>query len=88
MAEVMSDTWIEDMVAAAAGLGLFYVGVPEDEMVLSLYDTESDLEAALQPFGADVAALIAETFCATVIRRKRELELEASGDSTSPVVLN
>jgi hypothetical protein len=27
-----------------------------------------------QPFGADVAALIAESFVATVIRHRRELE--------------
>jgi hypothetical protein len=39
----------------------------------------------LQPFGADVAALIAESFVATVIRHRRELE--AAGDAT-PRVLN
>jgi hypothetical protein len=31
----------------------------------------------LQPFGADVAALIAESFVATVIRHRRELEAAA-----------
>jgi hypothetical protein len=85
VAEVMTDQFIQDMVESAGNLGLFYVGVPEEEMVAALYDMEADLENALQPFGADVAATIAETFCATVIRRRRELE--ACGDAT-PRVLN
>jgi hypothetical protein len=53
----------------------------------SFTSTQAELENGLQPFGADVAALISETFCATVIRRKRELELEAAGDAT-PRVMN
>jgi hypothetical protein len=74
MTEVMTDTWIADMVSAADGLGQFFVGVPEEEMVAVLYDMEADLENGLQPLGPDVAAYISETFCATVIKHRRELE--------------
>ena len=85
MAEVMSDQFIEDCLTAAASLGLFYIGVPDEEMIAALYDIEANLEDRLQPFGADVAALISEAFCATVIRRRRELE---AGGEMPPVVLN
>jgi hypothetical protein len=71
----MTDEFIQDTVEAAAGLAAFFVGVPEDAMVAALYDLEANLEASLQPFGADVASLIAETFCATVILRRRESQL-------------
>ena len=56
-------------------------------MISALYRMEAaDLEAELQPFGPDVAALIAETFCATVIRHRRELE--AGGAMAPRGVLN
>jgi hypothetical protein len=80
------------MIASAANLAQFYVGTPEDEMIDTLYAVEADVENGLRSLlGADVAALVAETFCATVIRHRRELEalrqLEAGG-SMSPPVLN
>ncbi len=82
MAE-LTDEFID--FAAADGLALFYVGVPEDEVTLALYALEAELENGLQPLGTDVAAEIAETFCATVILRRRELEA-AGGEA--PRVLN
>jgi hypothetical protein len=83
---MMTDEFIDSTVAAAAGLASFFVGVDPDAMMLELYTIEANLEAALQPFGAEVAALIAETFFATVIRHRRELE--AGGGATPQVVLN
>jgi hypothetical protein len=74
--------------AAAADLALYFVGAPDEQMLASLHQTRTNLETELsEPFGADVAALIAGTFCATVIRRRRELE---AGGATPPppVVLN
>jgi hypothetical protein len=82
---VMTDAFIEDMLKAAANLGQFFCGVPEEDMIDSLYDIEADLENGLQQLGVDVAALISETFCATVILHRREIE--AAGE-TPPVVLN
>jgi hypothetical protein len=81
----LTDEFIDATVAEAAGLAQFYVGVPEEEMIGALYGLEAELEDGLQRFGAEVAALIAETFCATVIRRRRELE---AGGATPPQVLN
>ena len=60
-------------------------GTPENEMVLALYSLEAELENGLQPLGTGPAAEISEIFCATVIRRRRELE--AAGE-TPPRVLN
>jgi hypothetical protein len=82
----MTDQFIDRCVAAAADLALFFVGAPDEQMLASLHQTRTNLETELsETFGADVAALIAETFCATVIRRRRELE--AAG-ATPAVVLN
>jgi hypothetical protein len=55
---MMTDEFINDMVESAGNLGQFFVGVPEEEMIAALYDLEADLEAQLQPLGADVAALL------------------------------
>jgi hypothetical protein len=82
MAE-LTDAFID--FAAADGLALFYVGVPEDAMILELYALEAELENGLQPLGAGPAAELAETFCAVVIRRRREIE---AGGSMPPAVLN
>ena len=83
MAE-LTDEWIAEMVATAGCLGQRFVGVPEEEMIAALYQIEADFENELQSLGADAAATIAESFVATVIRVRRELEV---GDAT-PVVFN
>jgi hypothetical protein len=85
MAEVITDEWIAEMVATAGCLGQRFVGTPEDEMTFALYHIEAELEDRLQSLGADAAATIAESFAATVIRVRREIE--AAGDTT-PLVLN
>ena len=57
----MNQEFIDRCVAAAAGLALFFVGAPEDEMLLSLHDVRSNLEAGLsETFGPDVAAAVAQ----------------------------
>jgi hypothetical protein len=83
--DAMTDEWIAEMVATAGCLGQSFVGVPEDEMMTALYRLEADFENGLQQLGADAASTIAESFIATIIRVRREIE--AAGDAT-PVVLN
>jgi hypothetical protein len=83
--EVMTDEWIAEMVTAAGCLGQRFVGTPEDEMTFALHHIEADLEDRLQSLGADAASTIAESFVATVIRVRRELE---AGGETSPRLLN
>jgi hypothetical protein len=73
-------------------LSLFFVGRPNDEMLVALNRTRENLKRDLaDTLGAEVAGRIAEAFVETVIRHRRELEalrqLEAGGGST-PVVLN
>jgi hypothetical protein len=82
---MMDDQLIEDLLAAAAGLALFYTGMSDQQVLLALPDMCVRLEARLQPLGADVAVQIAEAFCDAVILRRRELE--AMGE-TPRVVLN
>jgi hypothetical protein len=60
---------------AAADLALFFVGAPENEMLLSLHQVRTNLEADLaEPFGAEAATLVAQAFVATVVRHRREIE--------------
>jgi hypothetical protein len=84
MAEVLSDQFIAEMVTAAGCLGQRFVGTPEDSMMLELYAIEAQLEDKLQSLGADAASTIAESFVATVIRVRREIE--AAGGATPPVL--
>jgi hypothetical protein len=59
--------------AAAADLALLYAGEPEEKMLAALSQTRQNLAAELtETFGADVAALFADRFVATVIGRRRE----------------
>jgi hypothetical protein len=82
---MMTDEFIQDCVASAASLAEFFVGCPDDQMLIELYQMRADLAAGLEEkFGADIASMIAESFVATVIRHRREIE---AGDAT-PRVLN
>jgi hypothetical protein len=47
MAEVMSDQFIEETVAAAAGLAQRYLGLSEDEMWQSLHEVCAKFETGL-----------------------------------------
>ena len=78
---MLTDRDIDDCVAAAADVALLFVGTPEDVMLGALYQMRADLEAGLsEAFGADVAAMIAQSFVATVIRHRREIE--AAGETS------
>jgi hypothetical protein len=71
----MTDEFIDSAVAAAAGLALLFVGVPDVEMMRALHEVRAAVQANLaEAFGADIATVIAETFVATVVRRRREIE--------------
>ena len=67
--------FIERCTTAAADLALFFVGQPEDKMMVALYQTQADIEADLAgTFGADVAGAIAAAFVDAVVCRRREIE--------------
>jgi hypothetical protein len=71
----MNQEFIDRCVAAAADLSLFFVGVPENEMLVSLYQVRANLETDMsETLGADVAALIGQAFVAAVIGHRREIE--------------
>jgi 7-keto-8-aminopelargonate synthetase-like enzyme len=77
--------FVERCVAAAADLALFFVGAPENEMLVSLHEVRANLEAELaEAFGAEVAALMAQAFVAAVVGRRREIE--AAGETPPPVL--
>jgi hypothetical protein len=74
----LSDGFIAGLVTAAADLALTLVGVPDEEMLASLFDTRENLKADLtDQLGADAAKIAAEAFVATVARCKREMEIVA-----------
>jgi hypothetical protein len=51
----------------------------EDRMMLALFQTRENLKAGLAAtFGAEMAELIAERFCAAVAGRKVEIEAGSS----------
>lgn len=81
-----AERFIERCADAAKDLSLFFVGRPNDEMLVALNRTRENLKRDLaDTLGADVAALIAQAFVETVVRHRRELE--AAGE-TPPRVLN
>lgn len=72
----LSDGFIHGLVTAAADMAFALVGVSDEEMLASLYDTREKLNADLaHHLGADAAKLAAEAFVATVARCKREMEI-------------
>jgi hypothetical protein len=82
----LTQDFIDRSVAAAADLALFFVGVPENDMMVSLYEVRSNLGAQLsETLGSDVATLFAEAFVATVAGHRREIEAAAGA---TPRVLN
>ena len=72
---VMTDEFINNSLAAAAGMAMFFVGVPQAEMMEALHLVRANLEMELaEAFGADIAALVAQAFVAAVIAGRREIE--------------
>lgn len=85
MADVLSDEFIDDMVAAADGFASLYAGTSEDEMRAALFDVCAKFEIELaEKFGRGAALQIAQAFWKAVVRRRRELE--AAGET--PRVVN
>jgi hypothetical protein len=77
--------FVERTTAAAADLGLAFVGTPEGKMQSALNRVRSNLEAQLkEPFGADLAAAMAQAFVTAVAGHKAEIE---GGTSTRSAVL-
>jgi (p)ppGpp synthase/HD superfamily hydrolase len=68
------EAFIQRVMASAAMLAEFFANETEEQMMAVLSDTRENLTAELtETFGADVAALFADRFVATVIGRRREL---------------
>jgi 7-keto-8-aminopelargonate synthetase-like enzyme len=71
----MTQDFIDRSVAAAAELALFFVGQPEEEMLVSLHQVRTNLEAQLaETFGPEAATLFAQAFVATVAGHRREID--------------
>jgi hypothetical protein len=84
MADVMTDEFIAETVAAAGALAQRYIGVSENDMWQNLRDVCAEFETGLaEKFGPDVASQIVQAFAETVVRCLREMK---AGGATSPVL--
>jgi hypothetical protein len=71
---LISDAEIDQCVAVAGDMALYFVGWPEQEMLSELYEIRERMKAKLcEGVSADIATLIAESFVAAVILRRREI---------------
>jgi hypothetical protein len=71
---------------AAADLALFFAGTPEKEITAALEGVRSNLaEQWAEPFGPEVAAVMAQGFVAAVAARRREIKAKSAA---SPAALN
>jgi hypothetical protein len=85
MAEAITDEFIDNCVAAAAGYALWFAGVPDYEVMRSLDGVRAHMQAQLAAtYPDDAAALIAQAFVSAVLGRRREIG--AAG--TIPSALN
>jgi hypothetical protein len=81
---MMTDQDVDSLLCLAAGYAMWFVGVPEAEMMAALDGIRSDLETRLtEKLGTDVANTIAAAFPGAVVSARRALE--AGG---TPGVLN
>jgi hypothetical protein len=72
---MMTDRDIEECVEAAGNLALFFVGVPDEEVLVAMPGLRSHMAAAIAGrFGAEVADLIAQALVSAVWARRREIE--------------
>lgn len=66
---------IAQSVALADLLAHFYVGMPEPDMMVDLQEVRARVFAELiDQVGTEIATILAESFVATVARRRREIE--------------
>jgi hypothetical protein len=77
---IITDEEIQQCVATAEKMALFFVAWPEEKMLLDLFDIRTAMRADLfsRIGDDDVAKLISEAFCATVIQRRREIESDGA----------
>jgi hypothetical protein len=77
-----AERFIERCADAAKDLSLFFVGRPNDEMLVALNRTRENLKRDLaDTLGAEVAGQIAEAFVNAVAGHKRELETNGGGSA-------
>jgi hypothetical protein len=63
MAEVMTDEFIKNTVAMAAGYAVWFAGAPDAEVMPFLDEARAHMAAELaEKFGAEVATKVAEAF--------------------------
>lgn len=73
--DCLDPEFIDRCVASAADMALLFVGASQEQMLPALFTVRERMRLKLaEPFGAEIAALIAESFVATVVRRKAEIE--------------
>jgi hypothetical protein len=72
---MLSDQLIERLVADAATIALYFVGVPREEALLGLAAVRDDAKKALLEFMPDeIATLVSEAFITGVAGHAAELE--------------
>jgi hypothetical protein len=75
MTDVMTDEFIKNTVAMAAGYATWFAGVPDAEVMPRLDAARAHMTAELaEKFGAEAAAAVAQAFVVAVLRQKRHLE--------------
>lgn len=78
--------FIDRCVASAADMALLFVGASEKQMLEHLIVVRKRMTLRLaEPYGTEIAVLIAESFVATVARRKAEIELAVGDNSVGAI---
>jgi hypothetical protein len=71
---MLTDRDISELVTAAGNVALMFVGEDEQRTMAALYDIREYLKLRLEPnVGAELGKLIAESFVAAVVLRRREI---------------
>jgi hypothetical protein len=71
----MTNEQIDELVTAAGRVGLLWVGVPRQQMLVALFDIREALKTKLSPqLGADAADLASQAFVAAAVGVRDAIE--------------
>ena len=78
----LAPEFVDRCVASAADMALLFVGASQEQMLQHLIVVRKRMTLRLaEPFGAEIAAFVADAFAATVVKCKVEIEKAAVGNS-------